>query len=70
MKVTKYLRDKAYRQLGMSGMGNHFLEWSVFEVLAEDDLMNLLGGSYLTLLSYFGSRGFGGNIALTIIQNW
>jgi tRNA-splicing ligase RtcB (3'-phosphate/5'-hydroxy nucleic acid ligase) len=63
LKIIKDLRDKAYRQLGTSGTGNHFVEWGVLEVLAEDNLMNLRKGEYLTLLSHSGSRGFGGNIA-------
>jgi tRNA-splicing ligase RtcB (3'-phosphate/5'-hydroxy nucleic acid ligase) len=63
LKVIKDLRDKAYRQLGTSGTGNHFVEWGVLEVMAEDNLMNLRKGEYLTLLSHSGSRGFGGNIA-------
>jgi tRNA-splicing ligase RtcB (3'-phosphate/5'-hydroxy nucleic acid ligase) len=63
LKIIKDLRDKAYRQLGTSGTGNHFVEWGILEVMAADDLMNLPVGSYLTLLSHSGSRGFGGNIA-------
>ncbi len=63
LKITRDLKDKAYRQLGTSGTGNHFVEWGVLEILAEDDLMNLPKGSYLTLLSHSGSRGLGGNIA-------
>jgi tRNA-splicing ligase RtcB (3'-phosphate/5'-hydroxy nucleic acid ligase) len=63
LKIIKDLRDKAYRQLGTSGTGNHFVEWGVLDVMAEDNLMNLPVGSYLTLLSHSGSRGFGGNIA-------
>jgi tRNA-splicing ligase RtcB len=63
LKIIKDLRDKAYRQLGTSGTGNHFVEWGVLEVMSADDLMNLPVGLYLTLLSHSGSRGFGGNIA-------
>jgi tRNA-splicing ligase RtcB (3'-phosphate/5'-hydroxy nucleic acid ligase) len=63
LKIIKDLRDKAYRQLGTSGTGNHFVEWGVLEIMAEDNLMKLPIGSYLTLLSHSGSRGFGGNIA-------
>jgi tRNA-splicing ligase RtcB (3'-phosphate/5'-hydroxy nucleic acid ligase) len=63
LKIIKDLRDKAYRQLGTSGTGNHFVEWGILDVMAEDNLINLRKGSYLTLLSHSGSRGFGGNIA-------
>ncbi|MBB6003671.1 RtcB family protein [Arcicella rosea] len=63
IKIIRDLKDKAYRQLGTSGTGNHFVEWGILEILAEDDLMNIPKGSYLTLLSHSGSRGLGGNIA-------
>lgn len=59
-KPIRELRDKAYRQLGTSGTGNHFVEWGELEVLS-DELVP--AGKYLALLSHSGSRGFGGNIA-------
>jgi len=62
-KPIRDLRDKAYRQLGTSGTGNHFVEWGELEVLAEDHLFNVPRGKYLALLSHSGSRGFGGGIA-------
>ncbi|QDK81061.1 RtcB family protein [Spirosoma sp. KCTC 42546] len=62
-KVIRDLKDKAYRQLGSSGTGNHFVEWGIVEVYAHDDLLNLPPGEYLALLSHSGSRGFGGNVA-------
>jgi tRNA-splicing ligase RtcB len=61
--LIRDLKDKAYRQLGTSGTGNHFVEWGVLEVLEQDELMDLPVGKYLTLLSHSGSRGFGGAIA-------
>jgi tRNA-splicing ligase RtcB len=63
VKIVREMKDKAYRQLGTSGTGNHFVEWGILEVLVQDDLMNLPVGSYLTLLSHSGSRGFGAAIA-------
>ncbi|WP_421827796.1 RtcB family protein [Larkinella sp.] len=62
-KVIRDLKDKAYRQLGSSGTGNHFVEWGVVEVYEPDDQLNLPPGEYLALLSHSGSRGFGGNVA-------
>lgn len=62
-KVIRDLKDKAYRQLGTSGTGNHFVEWGLLEVTETDDLMQLPAGNYLALLSHSGSRGFGGNVA-------
>ncbi len=62
-KMIRSLKGKAYRQLGTSGTGNHFVEWGVLEVSALDSLLNLPIGSYLALLSHSGSRGFGAGIA-------
>jgi len=62
-KLISSLKDKAYRQLGSSGTGNHFVEWGIVEVLGEDDLLDLPKGAYLALLSHSGSRGLGANIA-------
>ncbi|WP_420146818.1 RtcB family protein [Spirosoma sp.] len=62
-KVIRDLKDKAYRQLGSSGTGNHFVEWGIIEVYEQDDQFNLPPGEYLALLSHSGSRGFGGSVA-------
>ncbi|GAB4032275.1 RtcB family protein [Spirosoma gilvum] len=67
-KVIRDLKDKAYRQLGSSGTGNHFVEWGIVEVYEQTDApettgLNLPPGEYLALLSHSGSRGFGGNVA-------
>jgi len=62
-KIIRDLKDKAYRQLGTSGTGNHFVEWGLLEVAEQDDLLNLPAGTYLALLSHSGSRGFGGAVA-------
>jgi tRNA-splicing ligase RtcB len=63
VKIVKNLKDKAYRQLGTSGTGNHFVEWGIVEVFEDDALLGLPKGTYLSLLSHSGSRGFGGNVA-------
>jgi tRNA-splicing ligase RtcB len=62
-KIIRDLKDKAYRQLGSSGTGNHFVEWGMVEVFADDDLLALPKGEYLALLSHSGSRGFGAAVA-------
>jgi len=59
--VTKANRDKAWRQLGTSGSGNHFVEFGSLEV-GETQAAALglaAGGTYLALLSHSGSRGTG-----------
>ena len=58
------MKDKAYRQLGSSGSGNHFVEFGIVEMVDYDDkLKNLELKKYLGILSHSGSRGFGANIA-------
>jgi tRNA-splicing ligase RtcB len=59
--VTERVRDRARRQLGTSGSGNHFVEFGVLTVdAAEATSLGLRdGGEYLALLSHSGSRGAG-----------
>jgi tRNA-splicing ligase RtcB len=59
--ITQRNRDKAWKQLGSSGSGNHFVEFGTL-TLDQDDL-GLEAGVYLALLSHSGSRGTGGNVA-------
>ncbi len=60
--VLKKLRDKAIRQLGTSGGGNHFVD--ICEVrLDADNPLTLAAGSYSAILSHSGSRGLGAAIA-------
>ena len=60
---VKRLKDKAYKQLGSSGGGNHFVEFGIVEVLANDEVLNVPPGKYVAVLSHSGSRGLGANIA-------
>jgi tRNA-splicing ligase RtcB len=50
-------KDKAWRQLGTSGSGNHFVEFGRLTVTA--DGLGLAPGEYVALLSHSGSRGTG-----------
>jgi len=59
--VVKSLKDKAHKQLGTSGSGNHFAEFGKLS-LARDDI-GLKAGEYLALLTHSGSRGAGARIA-------
>ena len=63
MPLLKGLQGKAWKQLGTSGSGNHFVEFGVVEILEQDPIMGVAAGSYLGLLSHSGSRGLGANIA-------
>ncbi len=65
-EATKYLsslKDTAFRQLGTSGTGNHFVEWGTFTLEEADKQLELEAGEYLSLLSHSGSRGVGYKIA-------
>ena len=60
---VKKLKDKAYKQLGSSGSGNHFVEFGEVEITDPDNEFKLDTGTYIGLLSHSGSRGLGANIA-------
>jgi tRNA-splicing ligase RtcB len=61
----RQLRDRAHRQLGTSGTGNHFVEFGTLHIADADAAaeLGLPAGSYVALLSHSGSRGFGATIA-------
>ena len=59
--VTRRSFDKARKQLGTSGSGNHFVEWGTVTLDAPD--LGLDPGTYLALLSHSGSRGTGAAVA-------
>lgn len=58
--VTRTNRDKAWRQLGSSGSGNHFVEWGIIE--CHNAELGIPQGSYVGLLSHSGSRGAGASV--------
>jgi tRNA-splicing ligase RtcB (3'-phosphate/5'-hydroxy nucleic acid ligase) len=62
-KILKDLREKAIKQVGSSGTGNHFVEWGFLEISEESPELQLPKGRYLSLLSHSGSRALGANIA-------
>lgn len=64
--VTRENKDRAWKQLGTSGSGNHFVEWGVIE-LPEADL-GLPAGRYVGLLSHSGSRGTGAAVCARYSQ--
>jgi len=59
--VIRELKDKAHRQLGTSGSGNHFVEFG--DITFEKDVIGIKAGSYLAVLSHSGSRGSGAQVA-------
>tara|TARA_R110000868_G_scaffold411677_1_gene707382 strand:- start:3561 stop:4952 length:1392 start_codon:yes stop_codon:yes gene_type:complete len=60
---VKRLKDKAYKQLGTSGGGNHFVEFGSVAISDDKNEWGLKAGEYLGILSHSGSRGLGANIA-------
>lgn len=63
INIVKSLKDRAWKQIGSSGGGNHFVEFGIAEILNDDNEMGLPIGKYLSVLSHSGSRGLGANIA-------
>ena len=55
IKIVKELKDKAYKQIGTSGGGNHFVEFGDVEILI-DNHMGIAPGKYTAVLSHSGSR--------------
>lgn len=58
--VTKRMKERAHKQLGTSGSGNHFVEFG--ELHISDPEAGLAPGTYLALLSHSGSRGTGAQV--------
>ena len=61
--LLKRLKIKAYKQLGTSGGGNHFVEFGTVSITEVNNIWNLNMGDYIGVLSHSGSRGLGANIA-------
>lgn len=61
--LLKKLLDKAYKQLGTSGGGNHFVEFGIAKITDPLNEWNIGTGEYFAVLSHSGSRGLGANIA-------
>jgi tRNA-splicing ligase RtcB len=61
--LLKGLQERARKQLGSSGSGNHFVEFGRVIVTEKDTMLDIEPGTYLGLLSHSGSRALGANIA-------
>lgn len=57
------LQNKAWKQLGSSGSGNHFVEFGEVEITDAENPFKVPPGKYVGLLTHSGSRGLGANIA-------
>ena len=63
LPLLKNLHGRAWKQLGSSGSGNHFVEFGIVEIAEKDPVLNIDAGTYVGLLSHSGSRALGANIA-------
>lgn len=67
-RITRERKDTAWKQLGTSGSGNHFVEFGVVTLPADDRELGLAAGKYVALLSHSGSRGAGAAVCSTYSQ--
>ena len=61
--LLKGLQGRAWKQLGSSGSGNHFVEFGIVEISEKNPVLGVDPGKYVGLLSHSGSRALGANIA-------
>ena len=64
-RITNERKDTAWKQLGTSGSGNHFVEYGVLSLAQRDEELGLDAGEYVALLSHSGSRGAGAAVCST-----
>ena len=64
-RITRERKDRAWKQLGTSGSGNHFVEFGRLTLDASVDELGLDAGEYVALLSHSGSRGAGAAVCST-----
>lgn len=64
-RVTRQSKDRARKQLGTSGSGNHFVEFGILTLAEKAPEWDLEPGQYVALLSHSGSRGTGAAVCST-----
>jgi len=64
-KITRERKDRAWKQLGTSGSGNHFVEFGILTLGQREEQLDLEAGKYVALLSHSGSRGAGAAVCST-----
>lgn len=64
-RITRKNRNKARKQLGTSGSGNHFVEFGVLTLTEQTPQLDLEPGQHVALLSHSGSRGTGAAVCST-----
>ncbi|MFP6694423.1 MAG: RtcB family protein [Pirellulales bacterium] len=64
-QITREQKNKAWKQLGTSGSGNHFVEFGLLSLPQPDGQLKIEAGQYVALLSHSGSRGAGAAVCST-----
>ncbi len=64
-RITREKKDIAWKQLGTSGSGNHFVEFGVLTLSEKSEDLGLEAGQYVALMSHSGSRGAGAAVCST-----
>lgn len=64
-RITRERKDRAWKQLGTSGSGNHFVEFGLLTLDEHLEELDLAPGEYVALLSHSGSRGAGAAVCST-----
>lgn len=64
-RITRENKDRARKQLGTSGSGNHFVEFGTLTITEPAPDFPLEPGTYVALLSHSGSRGTGASVCST-----
>ncbi len=67
-RITRERKDTAWKQLGTSGSGNHFVEFGELTLPVDDKQLGLAAEQYAALLSHSGSRGAGAAVCSTYSQ--
>jgi tRNA-splicing ligase RtcB len=67
-RITREHKDRAWKQLGTSGSGNHFVDVGVLSLSHDDKQLGLTAGEYVAVLSHSGSRGAGAAVCSTYSQ--
>ena len=67
-RITREKKDTAWKQLGTSGSGNHFVEFGELTLEERDEELQLDAGRYVALMSHSGSRGTGAAVCSTYSQ--
>jgi tRNA-splicing ligase RtcB (3'-phosphate/5'-hydroxy nucleic acid ligase) len=63
LSLLRELHGTAWRQIGSSGSGNHFVELGVVELEEPSPDLGLSAGKFLGILTHSGSRALGATVA-------